>query len=255
MMHIAASKIFAATGACLACSLLLFGEPSAVTSQVTAVDPQADTDFLNSFRMVLRVLSVLVVLAGAIRYIFFHTFLSQGAYEMNHSGEGKVSVQTVRLTKKKPVPDNCFDSEDDILSTDAGSTATSDDELEDAPSYSRTVMMNYRALCLASPTSTALSATMKGLQGLTVKDERSLKSPLSSRSVRGSNDDSRWASLRSSPGPRNQVKMLEMPPGLEQPTENYSNSWGRKANEGSAMLLSSPLVNPISSGLRPQRKL
>merc|ERR1719387_2371672 len=143
----------------------------------------------------------MILLVGAIRYIIFYTSLSRGAHGMKTSGGGKVSEQTASLTKKKHLPDDGFDSEDDRLSTDAGSTATSDDEFEDAPSYSRTVMMNYRALCLASPTSTALSATMKGLQGLTVKDEHSLKNTFGSRSVRGSNDDSCWSSRRSSPGP------------------------------------------------------
>jgi hypothetical protein len=265
-MRVTATQVLLATGACLACSLELgSGAHFVVTSDLPALDQKADVDSLNWFRMALRLLSVMVVVVSALRYMYIHTSISQKSSGPSCGGRGTMFCQTTSAKKKRSLSDDDFDSEDDRLSTEVGSTATSDDEFEDAPSYSRTILMNYRAYCLESPTSSALSATISGLQGLTTKDTRSSRTSPSSKSMRESNDDSRWASLRSSPGPRNQVKRLEMPPGLELP-DTSSNSWTSddiwssdrpwrtQAKADSTTLLSSALVNPISSGLRPQKK-
>lgn len=268
MMLVAATEAFAATCAYLECN----------------------TDSFNWLRVMLRVLSVLVVLASATRYIFFHKRFVQK--EIRGVKEAKPTSPTGNAKKKKSVSDDVFDSDDDVVSTSEGSTATSDDELDDSPSYSRTVMMNYRAYCMACPASNTVATSIRRMQGLTVKDERFLKSGRSNTSdvqdtsVRQSDDNLRWECLRGSPG-RTQVKKMDMPPGLEEPEalvfmpglgthsvslapgavapsiavsdtaapSNDGRPWRTKAKSSSPLPLSSSLLNPISGGLRPQRKV
>lgn len=272
MMLAAATEAFSATGAHLVSQQLLVP---------TEVELMTNTDSSDWFRMMLRVLSVLVLLASATRYIFSHKCIMQR--ESLGVKEAKPPSPRGSPKKKKSVTEDSFDSEDDGLSTAAGSTATSDDELDDSPSYSRTVMMNYRAYCMASPPDITVSTSITKLQGLTVKDKRLLKSARSNTSeARESYDDRRWECLRGSRGIHTQVKTMEMPPGLEQPeassdlfvscsapmaagpiiavSVNASPSddgrpWRTKAKTSSPTSLSSPLLNPISGGLRPQKKL